>query len=590
MNSVPYIVVTGQSWNDPGCISPLYDASQANRVHEASSELYVHSNLDYEFRIVWPDLVSRYGKFSRLYVNDECFKSTDAGVEVYEKSTDSIVIRIRKPFHQHFGYVRLRFFFECENQSISRWSEYFEIFIPDDENAENLQKMSHYVYANQRELIATDELSRTSLKVYFGGELGDLNTQLMLLEKILGVYRKNLPFFQTGPKFKLDTYQVPGPIEKMRQFSAEAAQYILTHPDKLSSSPFGVIEHQGQRYMPQRTLIDAQRKNTDIYENRYIGNFLKYLYDSLQSLVSEIDDLPFAASFQEHEGYVSSAKALTGSLLESCRQQKVRMQALQLEIQQLYHAYRSCLNTQVMSVSAAPLATFVFMNVQAYREIFDLAVAWFEQNENGLKNTAFTLSLLRKSELYEHYILLKIIEKLRAPENTQLLKGYYQDYSSHTNAQHRSPFNNVFIFQHDAITMTLFFQPLIPGVDFSEDNPLGLLRNSTLPLTGESSTQSAYFTPDYIIKIDEPNAPSQYVIADAKYSYMSTVIRDQFYELVFKYLYAITTARPEDKIVGLDIYCGLIDSNLPNVQETLDILKLMNRTDDKPPVKFYQLT
>ena len=583
--SPAYLLVTAEHTGEPPIRSPLMEGADKTDWAEIGTDLIVNSDCDYIFSIYWRDVIERYGKFSRLYINDQCFKRTQNGVEVYENSAECIKVKIRRPFHQHFGYVRISIVMQCEHQTLIRRSHYFEVFIPDDDNARNLQAMSEFVYQNQYELLSSDEVSRNMLKLKGTTDLGDINEQLSLLEKILAVYRKNLPFFQSSAKFKLDTVQVPGAIEKMRQMSGAALQYILTHPDELTCDAAGPILWQGSRFSPRKTLIDDPHRNTDIYENRYILSFLKFLYECVNSVVSELDDLPDCLSFKEINGYVSSAKALTGSLLLSCRREKLSLIELQQEIEQLYHRYRQCLMTPDVSVTSPALATPIFMNVPAYREIFDLALAWFDQDGERFKNTAFRLSLLRKSELYEHYVLLKLIQGLREGNDCTLVKAYHHPYDEHEDSDHRAPYNNIFVFNKGPNKVTLFFQPRVQGTNYSPDNPVGLIRNSTLPLIGETEPNNVCFTPDYVLKHEHDDGTSHYIISDAKYSNMSNVIRDQFYELVFKYLYAITPVNAGDCIKSLDIYCGLKDPNPPSIRSTLDVINV----GDKPPLNFYQL-
>ena len=71
----------------------------------------------------------------------------------------------------------------------------------------------------------------------------------------------------------------------------------------------------------------------------------------------------------------------------------------------------------------------------------------------------------------------------------------------------------------------------------------------------EINKKGYVYTPDYMIKVEYENK-TNYIIMDAKFSTPDNIKKYQMQELIFKYLFSISTVNEEDNILGLYIICG----------------------------------
>lgn len=86
-------------------------------------------------------------------------------------------------------------------------------------------------------------------------------------------------------------------------------------------------------------------------------------------------------------------------------------------------------------------------------------------------------------------------------------------------------------------------------------NGLDLFRNTSSNAKKDNSNKGKTYTPDYIIRI-EYNDMIDYIILDAKFSTPENIRLHQLQELVYKYLFSISTLHEKDRIKGLYILCG----------------------------------
>ena len=115
-------------------------------------------------------------------------------------------------------------------------------------------------------------------------------------------------------------------------------------------------------------------------------------------------------------------------------------------------------------------------------------------------------------------------------------------------------YNNTFVFDNGSTKLTLYFQPVVYG-DSRAFNGLNIFRNTSTNAKKENSNKGKTYTPDYIIKIEYSNQ-TDYIILDAKFSTPENIRLHQLQELVYKYLFSISTLNETEHIKGLYILCG----------------------------------
>lgn len=124
---------------------------------------------------------------------------------------------------------------------------------------------------------------------------------------------------------------------------------------------------------------------------------------------------------------------------------------------------------------------------------------------------------------------------------------------------------NTFSFVRGDETLTLFYEPVVNGSRHLGDNGVGLCRNSAVPYyMGEVTTPFSrtleeghrfIYRPDYVLKFTR-GGRSDYVIVDAKFAPLHTVVQRYFSQLAYKYLVCISPLSAQDRVLGLCIING----------------------------------
>ena len=170
------------------------------------------------------------------------------------------------------------------------------------------------------------------------------------------------------------------------------------------------------------------------------------------------------------------------------------------------------------------------------------------------------LSFNSVSEIYEYYVLLNINEYLMQNKFDLIdtLKIVYT--TSKKSLYINTRFENTFIFKKNDMEVTVFYQPLVSSKKKYFNHLLGLFRNNNINYKGE---RSEYYTPDYIIKINR-GIKNEYIILDAKFSNINTVIEYSFNKIAYKYGFSISTENKNDEINKVWIINGQNDINENN--------------------------
>ena len=121
------------------------------------------------------------------------------------------------------------------------------------------------------------------------------------------------------------------------------------------------------------------------------------------------------------------------------------------------------------------------------------------------------------------------------------------------------------------------------GISKEDRNKIKLFRCSSFGITRTGkNNKKCYYTPDYLIKINNSSGDIYYVL-DAKLSQKHQVIKHQLQELIYKYLFSLSSFDQNDSIMGLLILCGKFDdgfsTNIRDISEEIGI-------DTIPFVKF----
>ena len=144
--------------------------------------------------------------------------------------------------------------------------------------------------------------------------------------------------------------------------------------------------------------------------------------------------------------------------------------------------------------------------------------------------------------------------------------------------------------KNDSPTITLYFQPVIWGHNYSEpvSNGIALRRTTSLSIDRRNSQKVrslknvgrayTYYTPDYVIKCSGANSDT-YLLVDAKLSTYETVKSYQVEELAYKYLFSIQPSTENSVLLGVLILYGKSVYKKSELESVHDLYHTVNTPD-----------
>lgn len=220
--------------------------------------------------------------------------------------------------------------------------------------------------------------------------------------------------------------------------------------------------------------------------------------------------------------------------------------------------YKQILKCEEIYINNIPKPSAIFTKIQHYRKIYKVIIDWFQSGNYNLQNEKIILTFSEASQIYEYYVLLKINNYL-IKNNYYLKEANKFVYNLRSDSKYiNTKFENTFIFEKEKIIITVYYQPVIYWNQVVND--IGLFRNNNISLDGG---KAKYYTPDYVIKISEKDV-SQFIILDAKWSTIDSVINYSFKDIIYKYAFSISTINSNDIIKKIWVANGKEIQNQDN--------------------------
>ncbi|MBQ2988274.1 MAG: hypothetical protein IJD59_04140 [Clostridia bacterium] len=483
-------------------------------------------------------------------------------------SDDSFGARI---FLEYYGFVQITLSFEDEQGNQHLWdTDYIPVWVRKGKQNDSVRRMSEYVYRNNLSLLNFDKnfaKEEVGLKSFSNQTL---ESQIILLEKIYVILEKNYYSFKTNSRFVTTLKEHIDYFEKLTYVSQNTIRYISQHPEELQPIPSCLgIKIGSKFYQPSKTLITDAQRSYDIYENRVILGFILFLLKEMEKIEKEIQSVlsQYSSNTMETDEYVLSTFFIYSNTMDLLKIILIDIQKLHQKYIIIYHSYCEVLPINHQMITAIPKFTPVFKSILHYHQIYDCIVDWFSKGVFSIQREKFMLSFVKMSKLYEVYVLTKFLNffsekgyKLSLSEKKMypVKNQYYESVDC----------NNYFEFQNATCKITLYYQPVIYSKDRQSISGIGLYRNTSISFSGKDGT---IYTPDYLIKyeyIGETNA--KYLLIDAKFSTINTVKAHHIANLVYKYLFSISTLSPDDQILGLCVFNGQSDSDIDSMLNVYD--------------------
>lgn len=491
-----------------------------------------------------------------VHVNDERIKTAFGNneIRVLEKNGQAFTYVIG------FARLTLRLTY-IDGSSEVLYSEYTSVLMKENAINVSVDKMLKYIYSNQEDILYSS-VNRIGISEKNEKRYDDFWSQILLLEEIANVYAENFGFFKANSRYKLEKAEVLDRVEKLQEVDAKTVQYIAQHPEFLRKSVTG-IQYGRQSYLPSKTYMTQKRITYDIYENRVVLSFLKYVHAQLHELAKKIEGYIrlLDVGSTTADGYIMTAYLIYANAESILKEFVEKTDELEKKYRELIRSYSYILDVEEVEMNERPEPTAIFMNLPQYNMIYTCMMRWFEKTGYDLKKEKTILNLYSAPTIYEAYILIKLINQIKDAGYT-LEKTQKKNYTADPRWNYQQvDYNNVYIFKDDESTITLYYQPIIYADTRQMTAGVSLYRNTFVPWDADRlSAVGEHFVPDYLLKY-EAHGQEKYLICDAKFSHKKKVQYMLMPEMMYKYILATSPATDRAEIKGLLIFYGIVNND-----------------------------
>ena len=458
-------------------------------------------------------------------------------------------------FSNYTGVIRLRFEIgDDEYQSV-----FLPVYIPNGYEQRNIEAIADFVSQKAHTLLKNKAID-TALSSYGDGSGERLAQKLVEYEQIATIYETQWSYFRSNARYKLKSEGSVESFHKLSSYSAETVRFIATHPEELmpTNNRTG-IRFGGRNYLPKHTLVQKNIQSYDIYENQLVCGFLKLVVGEARVLKGQLRDLVQNAvpDLPEIKSYCDSSVLMLGAVYEQLKDHNVRLERVLARLEILIKLYLSLMKVKPVVLNCCPKPTATIFAVPAYKTVFNAIVSWFNKPAFELQKEYFVAQNSMKSQLYEYYVLIKIIAHF-LDAGWELIESLNVDWPDKPEYYIKPDFDNSFILKKGKSTLTVYYVPVITP----EDN--GILKlyrassfflDSNYKIRDVAASKPAY-TPDYVLEFVE-GSKRRFIIADAKYTRMQNLMDgDQMMKLLLKYKFGLKTIEPKDYISKIIFFCG----------------------------------
>lgn len=368
-----------------------------------------------------------------------------------------------------------------------------------------------------------------------------------LVNCILVGYQKNSVTFRNRSMSKFVSIKNKVSYRNVQKFGREEFAWLVENMNVLQEvNSEGVVRYGTQKYVPEYIKCDMSRKTTDIYENRMIVAFLYHVIkrtENVRKKFYKTIELEKKEFFRLKKCETDKNKApiliIKGYQLKNA---DLILEKLSVDIKRLkkmYVSYSAIIPCKKIELNTMPRKTKVFQEIQHYREIYTLFIAWFEYGEMSLEREELLFKVKTIDKIYEYFCLIKILLMIKQ-HGFEMLKDedsarFYQYNNLKIGNEINRDVANTYKFTNGVLKLTLYYQPIIYSSYEETANNISLYR-----LNGNS-----YYTPDFLIKC-ENGGRERYAVLDSKFSKRSSLNKYNVLEkLLFKYC------------ISLDSKCGI---------------------------------
>lgn len=521
----------------------------------------IYNNLEYSFDIVSDEIISNV----KVYINNKEEKSHIINSKIYFLDDNNSLVDFKRVFNNYYGYAFIAIeYINSSGEKFRVYTNWIDVYVKNNYITGLIKPMIKYIYNNSCKYLYKDNSNILDYSSVISSKNKNMHTQLAILEKIVLVYTENLKFFKNYVHYENIESAVVDDFEKLNMIKGDTIQFIVSNPQYLRQTQIMTgIKYNKTNLIPIKTLINKNVISHNVYENKIILGFLKSIYliisDNIKTLSKKTIN---NNNNNNNKEYISSGFYIHEFVISNINLYLDRLYELRKQFLELYLLYKKVLNCDEIIINKIPKPTINFIKVKHYQKIYVVIKEWFESGNYDFTIENMILSFNDASQIYEYYILLNINEFL-IQNKFKLTDSLKTVYSTSKNSLYtNTDFENTFIFNKNDVQVTVFYQPVISSKKKYYNHLLGLYRNNNISYYEGNSDYhtSYYYTPDYVIKINKNNK-NKYIILDAKFSSVNTVLKYSFSKIAYKYSFSISTNDDDDEIVKVWMINGQNEFN-----------------------------
>lgn len=404
---------------------------------------------------------------------------------------------------------------------------------------------------------------------------------LQKVEEIVNFFKSHRDFFRYHGYTKIVGARRRLSFRSVRQITRAELSWISKNMDALAKTTAKTsISYCGDYYLPEYLESQKTEKTFDRYENRVLLGFIEEVIISTKKVRSELGvlwsdakaSLDSIEKILKSSGYSQDTSCASIQLIKTfCTREKRLFERLDGLINELENECRQYFGffPNVVPFSEWPLRrTKVFQEIEAYSILFSLMERWHYVGDYALGRESFALQIYRLDELYEYYVLYRLLcwlhEKGYREDRTQASPISHIKFSSGSSNAGRCNIANFYNLRKGDTLIRLFYEPCISGA-IEEEYGISLHRLSSPNSFSRRNRKSrpGKWTPDYLLEVRTDSDEKNYIF-DAKFRtpmdvYSGFPDDSEFQRCLFKYKFDLGGTSPKDYVTSVWLLCGRYD-------------------------------
>ena len=509
---------------------------------------------------------------------DICDKNLSCPISFKDKNKPQQFLTKAQPFLLHYDLIILAVRFELhENDPIVFYSRYIVCASKEKIDTENAKKMLEELLEFSDSKVcrwifpknAPTDFPHSLLQWNWNPQsFKSVFTYIQMVESVTRCYQSNFPYFHVSAKHQIKKKSSLRSYENVRSINASGFTWLMQNTEQFVTVPIKTgICHQNKYYLPMRIKTDESVTDRNVYENRIILGFivrvLKKVKAIYRELYSEIDNEEVILRRIQgvlQEGYGIPIVSVKQVRLKHEHQLISRLGKSIHQLESLQDKYCEVLKCPEDTFTVLPRKTKTFQEVAPYNEIFAKIVMWHKFGELSLIKNNVIFRIKKLDKLFEYYCLFHLLQLFSSNgfiESQDVLEASESySYSAESEDYYIPEIDvaNTFHLERNKVQVTLYYQPVIYNNKF--ENDISLFRT-----TGRSHN---FYTPDFLLKIVCQGTSPKYIVFDAKYSILKTIIHSDYGQINDALLkYSCQLASKDDRlpVASIIILQGRVDAS-----------------------------